>query len=436
MREPPYDFCTPYNKFDLEYLWKFPGVPAGSHTIEVAGTATGDVYHFEFDFCDRQDSTHCTDVAQNNADEGIAFSAPGGSDPHIDSSKGLHTIQTFTTSDTTSRQEFELLMESLDTTPAIQDQAHIGYLAVKTLLANPSSDTDSDGVLDACDNCVGIENSSQSDTDGDGIGDACDNCPLMFNADQADTDADGIGDVCDNCTSVSNPTQADTDGDHLGNACDNCPSVSNSSQSDTDGDGVGDACDNCRTVANNGQVDWDADGYGDACDNCIYVSNSSQTDIDGDGYGDACDYCPNHADTYNVDTDGDGVGDSCDNCPAVSNPTQNCPTTPSVTATYPNGGETLYIGTSATLTWTASDACGPGSAGVPTVDILLSRNIGSTYTTLFSGIANTGSKSWTVTSPQVLLPKAYIKVVAHNTCGNTAFDTSNNGFTILNQQGP
>src|SRR6266436_1204850 len=92
--------------------------------------------------------------------------------------------------------------------------------------------------------------------------------------------------------------------------------------------------------------DTDGDGQLDPCDNCINVSNSSQDDQDSDG-----------------------VGDACDNCVAIWNPTQSCPTTPSVTVTYPNGGETLYIGSSATITWTASDAC-----GVASVDILLSRD--------------------------------------------------------------
>jgi hypothetical protein len=37
----------------------------------------------------------------------------------------------------------------------------------------------------------------RSDSDGDGIFDACDNCPTTFNPDQADADGDGIGDICE-----------------------------------------------------------------------------------------------------------------------------------------------------------------------------------------------------------------------------------------------
>ena len=38
---------------------------------------------------------------------------------------------------------------------------------------------------------------SVTDSDSDGVVDAADNCPLTANADQADLDGDGIGDVCD-----------------------------------------------------------------------------------------------------------------------------------------------------------------------------------------------------------------------------------------------
>ncbi len=59
-----------------------------------------------------------------------------------------------------------------------------------------------------------------SDTDSDGMCDACDNCPLLTNADQADQDGDGVGDACDNCPTIYNPTQGDYDHDGIGNSCD------------------------------------------------------------------------------------------------------------------------------------------------------------------------------------------------------------------------
>ncbi len=85
--------------------------------------------------------------------------------------------------------------------------------------ANDQSDTDSDGVGDACDNCPEVKNDDQLDFDLDGIGNRCDNCPTDANDDQLDGDEDGVGDVCDNCPDVPNPTQADSDGNGIGDVC-------------------------------------------------------------------------------------------------------------------------------------------------------------------------------------------------------------------------
>ena len=55
-------------------------------------------------------------------------------------------------------------------------------------------DGDTDGSIDACDNCPLDGNPGQEDPDGDLLGDACDNCPDDANGDQADGDGDGVGD--------------------------------------------------------------------------------------------------------------------------------------------------------------------------------------------------------------------------------------------------
>ena len=55
--------------------------------------------------------------------------------------------------------------------------------------------------MDSEDNCPSDPNPDQTDTDSDGVGDACDNCPSNANADQADFDADGLGDICDDSDS-------------------------------------------------------------------------------------------------------------------------------------------------------------------------------------------------------------------------------------------
>ncbi len=88
------------------------------------------------------------------------------------------------------------------------------------------------------------------DSDGDGFCSSTDNCPTVANPDQTDTDGDGIGDACDPCT--------DTDGDGYGdpgfpaNACplDSCPEIANPGQEDNDEDGIGDACDDVDGILN------------------------------------------------------------------------------------------------------------------------------------------------------------------------------------------
>ena len=99
--------------------------------------------------------------------------------------------------------------------------------ASEVFLASYYTDSDSDGIADANDNCPAVPNHDQTDSDEDGIGNACDLCPS-----DADNDVDGDG-VCgdvDNCPDVANPNQADSDGDGIGDACD----------ADAGGDGGGD----------------------------------------------------------------------------------------------------------------------------------------------------------------------------------------------------
>ncbi|MEZ5360338.1 MAG: thrombospondin type 3 repeat-containing protein [Candidatus Zixiibacteriota bacterium] len=55
-------------------------------------------------------------------------------------------------------------------------------------------DADGDTVPDGCDICPGFDD--LADSDSDTVPDSCDNCPDTPNTDQTDTDEDGIGDAC------------------------------------------------------------------------------------------------------------------------------------------------------------------------------------------------------------------------------------------------
>ncbi len=194
-------------------------------------------------------------------------------------------------------------------------------------------DFDNDNVCDCNDNCPYVSNNSQTDSDGDGVGDACDECPGYD--DLADFDSDGVPDGCDNCPTAANTGQNDDDDDGIGDACDdcvdpdgdaygtpgypmttcpidNCPGIFNDPQADSEGDGVGDACDNCPDDPNADQADADGDGIGDICDDC--------TDSDYDGYGDpgypantcTLDNCWMVFNPDQADSNSDGIGDVCD----------------------------------------------------------------------------------------------------------------------------
>jgi len=215
----------------------------------------------------------------------------------------------------------EISLTDRKTSP-VSDAASFNYQGESRLLLEilgPPGDADSDGILDEADACT--------DTDRDGHGNpgfpsstcAVDNCPFQSNPNQSDTDGDGLGDACDNCPGAANPLQEDADRDGAGDACDPCPL---DPVGDLDGDGVCREADNCAGIANADQLDMDQDGPGDACDNCPGAANPSQIDLDQDDVGDACDPC--------VDPDHDGAGDpgypntacATDNCPAIPNPLQ------------------------------------------------------------------------------------------------------------------
>lgn len=89
----------------------------------------------------------------------------------------------------------------------------------------PAADYDGDGVSNATDNCILIDNPDQTPGSGD-FGEACAVRDPFSGATFLDNDRDGIADVFDNCPQVANPEQEDTRGvgaggipDGIGDAC-------------------------------------------------------------------------------------------------------------------------------------------------------------------------------------------------------------------------
>jgi hypothetical protein len=98
---------------------------------------------------------------------------------------------------------------------------------------------------------------------------------------------------------------------------------------------------------------------------------------------------------------------------------------PLCAVTAPNGGEVLILGQNTNLTWTASDAIG----GVTSVDIDISRDNGSNWSPIATGIANTGSFPWVVTGPTTNL--ALLRVTAKDAANNAGVDVSDLIWAIV-----
>ena len=220
------------------------------------------------------------------------------------------------------------------------------------------SDSDGDGVIDACDGCPNDPNkiapghcgcgvAETPDSDGDGTYDCLDGCPNDPNKiapgqcgcgnPDTDSDGDGTANCIDGCPSdplKTSPGQCgcgtpdtDSDGDGTANCHDGCPNDPNKtapglcgcgvSDADSDGDGTPNCQDGCPNDPNKtapGQcgcgladTDTDGDGIPDCNDNCVTVPNPGQEDCDFDGNGDACQIADGAP-----DCNGNNELDSCD----------------------------------------------------------------------------------------------------------------------------
>jgi beta-lactamase superfamily II metal-dependent hydrolase len=97
---------------------------------------------------------------------------------------------------------------------------------------------------------------------------------------------------------------------------------------------------------------------------------------------------------------------------------------PVVTMGSPDGGETWKAGSTHPVSWAASD-----NVGVSTVDLAYSTDGGASFpNAIATGIANSGSWSWTV--PNVPGGTVRVRVSARDAVGNLGRDSSAANFTI------
>lgn len=102
---------------------------------------------------------------------------------------------------------------------------------------------------------------------------------------------------------------------------------------------------------------------------------------------------------------------------------------PSVTVSAANGSETWACGSVHNITWTATD-----NVAVVSVTVEFSVNNGASWTTLGSGLPNSGTYAWTV--PNTPTTQGLVRVTAYDAVPLSAGDVSNAAFTIADQTAP
>jgi hypothetical protein len=93
--------------------------------------------------------------------------------------------------------------------------------------------------------------------------------------------------------------------------------------------------------------------------------------------------------------------------------------------TYPNTAISLGASSSQTITWSVNNT----HVLSPNIDILISTNGGTVFTTLVSNTPNDGSE--TVTLPATLTTQGRIKIVSKNSATAEFYDISNVNFSII-----
>ncbi len=98
---------------------------------------------------------------------------------------------------------------------------------------------------------------------------------------------------------------------------------------------------------------------------------------------------------------------------------------PSVSVLSPNGGEAWDIGSTHTVSWSASD-----NAGVDSIAVDYSRTgVGGPWIAIAHGLANTGACSWTLPSPAT--DSALVRITARDHALNESADASDSTFRIV-----
>jgi hypothetical protein len=102
---------------------------------------------------------------------------------------------------------------------------------------------------------------------------------------------------------------------------------------------------------------------------------------------------------------------------------------PVVSVTAPNGGEVMTVGSTYTLTWTATD-----NVGVTSTSLYYSYDGGANYDLIANLSGNPGTYDWTV--PNTPSTQCLVQVYAYDAAANEGSDVSDGFFTIEESHAP
>ena len=98
---------------------------------------------------------------------------------------------------------------------------------------------------------------------------------------------------------------------------------------------------------------------------------------------------------------------------------------PQITVTSPDGGEVWNAGTTEDITWTTT----PGDDPIDRIDLWYSINNGASWTSIATGLGNTGSYPWNI--PNVHSNECLVRARVYDDLGRTGEDESDGSFDII-----